>query len=85
VSSTRELLALQREVLAARAALQRLTAARDIAVLRESLAWPIALGTLAGSRRARPFVFGALLFAGARLARLLARPARAAGTRDTNG
>lgn len=61
MSSRRELLALRREVLVARASLQRVAIARDVETLRGSLRWPRAAASIAASPLARSLVFGALV------------------------
>jgi hypothetical protein len=73
VNSALELLALRKEVLVARAALQRLQVRREIEVIREDLRWPRALVAIAASRPARSALLGALVvLAGrGRLARLV--------------
>ncbi len=67
------MLALRKEVLLARSALQRLTLARDVQALREGLRWPRAAAAIASSPASRSLLLGALvLLAGrGRIARLL--------------
>jgi hypothetical protein len=77
-NSPRELLALRKDLLVARAALQRLRVRRDTDALRESLRWPRAATAFATSPRGLSITF-ALLLAVAGRGRL-ARLVRAAAT-----
>lgn len=61
MSSPRELLALRKEVLVARATLQRLKVACEVEALRENLRWPRAVAAIAASPPARSALFGLLL------------------------
>ena len=79
--ASRELLALRREVLVARASLQRATIAREVEELRGSLRWPQAAASIAASPLARSLAFGALVLVvgRGRLARLVRLAAAAVG------
>ena len=79
MNSRQELLALRREVLVARSALQRLKIGRDVDALRESLQWSRALRAAASSPPVRSVLFGVLLLvAGSgRLARMVRTAAAA--------
>ncbi len=61
MNSARELLALRKEVLVARASLQRLKIGAELEALREDLRWPRAVVAIATSRPVRSALFGALL------------------------
>lgn len=73
MTSSRELLALRKEVLVARAALQRHKIGHDLDLLREDLRWPRAVAAIASSPPVRSALFGVLLLVvgGGRLARLV--------------
>lgn len=59
-----DLLALRKDVLVARAALQRLKIARDVEALRGSLRWPRTVAAVAASRPARSALMALLLLLG---------------------
>jgi hypothetical protein len=61
MSSELELLALRKDVLVARASLQRLRAARDASAIAQGLRSPRAIASLAGSAPGRSLLFGALM------------------------
>lgn len=61
MNSPRELLALRKEVLVARASLQRLKIGGELDALRESLRWPRAVAAIAASPQGRSVLFGLLL------------------------
>lgn len=65
MSESREILALRKDLLVARAQLQRLKIARQAGELRESLSWRNAATTLASSP-GRSLVFGLLLLVAGR-------------------
>jgi hypothetical protein len=73
VSSAREILAARRQVLVARASLQRLEVRHELGSLRESLRWPRLAASIGASSRGRSALFGLVLLAAGRrrLARLL--------------
>jgi len=81
MNRARETLAMRRELLVTRAALQRLRATHDVLALREGLRWPLAGGAWASSVPVRLGILGLLMLAGRRRARLLriAAVAMAAG------
>ena len=72
---------MRRELLVARASLQRATIARDIDTLRGSLRWPQAVASFGASPLARSLVFSALVLLArhGRVARLLGLAAGALG------
>jgi hypothetical protein len=61
VSDSREALALRKDLLAARASLQRLTLAREAVRLRESLGWQRTAAAIATLPAARSLLFGLVL------------------------
>lgn len=61
MNSSRELLALRKELLVARASLQRLKVGHELDALRESLRWPRAVAAVAASAPVRSMLFGLLL------------------------
>jgi hypothetical protein len=63
VSDALELLALRKEVLVARASLQRLKAGIEIDALRESTRWPRVASSIAASPQGRSMLLGLLLAA----------------------
>jgi hypothetical protein len=65
MNESREILALRKDLLVARAQLQRLKIARQAGELRESLSWRNAASTLATSP-SRALVFGLLLLVAGR-------------------
>ena len=74
MSSALELLALRKDVLVARASLQRLQAGLEIAALRERVRWPRVASSIASSARGRSVLLGLLLMvAGRARARRLVR------------
>lgn len=75
MSKARETLALHKEVLVARASLQRLRVERDVLALRQGLRWPLVGVALASSPTARAGLFALLTLAGRRAPRLLGRAA----------
>ena len=79
MSSELELLELRKNVLVARASLQRLKIGVELQVLREDLRWPRAVATIAKSRPVRSALFGGLLVlvGRGRLARFIAAAAAA--------
>jgi hypothetical protein len=66
MSDSRELLVLRREVLVARASLQRLRAARDLDTLREGLSWPGAVASIATSTAGRSVLLGLIVLVAGR-------------------
>ena len=66
MGSAPELLALRKEVLVARASLQRLRAGVEIEGLREILRWPRAATSIAASPEGRSMLFGLLLLVAGR-------------------
>jgi len=77
VSNQLELLVTRKELLVARASLQRLQAAHQVEALREGLRWPRPIAALATNRRALSVAGALLLFILARTR--FARAARWAG------
>jgi hypothetical protein len=79
MSSELELLELRKNVLVARASLQRLKIGVELQVLREDLRWPRAVSAIAKSRPVRTALFGGLLVlvGRGRLARFVAAAAAA--------
>jgi hypothetical protein len=77
VSSRLEVLVTRKELLVARASLQRLQAAHQVEALREGLRWPGPIAALATNRRALSVAGALLLFVLARTR--FARAARWAG------
>ena len=63
MSSELEALAARKEVLVARASLQRLEAAAEIARLRDRLQWSRSVGALVSSTQVRSLLIAAALFA----------------------
>lgn len=61
MNSPRELLALRKEVLVARASLQRLKVGHELEALREGMRWPRAVAAIATSPPVRSLLFGLLL------------------------
>jgi len=87
VNSARELLALRKEVLVARASLQRLKIGSELEALREDLRWPRAVAAIATSRAIRSALFGGLLILAGRgrAARLVRAAAAVAALIKTAG
>jgi len=77
VSNQLEILVTRKELLVARASLQRLQAAHQVEALREGLRWPRPIAALATNRRALSVAGALLLFVLARTR--FARAARWAG------